>query len=317
MRHRHPLLHRIARGAFLAFLVVVAALLVRYARGVEWSAVATALTGYDAESIVLAALLTLLSYATYSGYDLAARAYSRHDLSTRRVMAIASTCYAFGLNLGALVGSAGFRYRMYAHSGLHLGTISRIVAYSVSANWLGYLLLGGALFAVPMVVPPPDWDIGVPVLRLLGWTMLAAAAAYLVACSTLHGRVYHARGHHFRLPSLALGTLQLILAGANWSLMAAILFVLLRQEVAYPQVLGVLLLAAVASAVAHIPAGIGVLEAVFIALLGHAVPQSQLLAALLAYRAIYYLSPLLLAIVAYAAFEARGSKPGATGAPSE
>jgi uncharacterized membrane protein YbhN (UPF0104 family) len=313
MRHRHPLLHRIARALFVLFLGVVAVLLVRYARGVEWPAVAGAVAGYDATTLLLAALLTGLSYLTYCGYDLAARAYSGHHLSARRVMAIGFTCYAFGLNLGALIGSAGFRYRMYSHSGLHLGTISRIVAYSVSANWLGYILLGGVLFAWPMVTPPPGWEIGVPGLRLLGWAMLAATMAYLGACSVLHGRVYHARGHHFRLPSLPLAAMQLLLAGMNWSIMAAIVFVLLRQQVAYPQVLGVLLLAAVASAVAHIPAGIGVLEAVFVALLGQAVPQPQLLAALLTYRAIYYLGPLLLAIVAYAAFEARGSRPREAG----
>jgi glycosyltransferase 2 family protein len=61
----------------------------------------------------------------------------------------------------------------------------------------------------------------------------------------------------------------------------------------------------VASAIAHIPAGIGVLEAVFIALLGHEVPQPQMLAALLAYRACYYLGPLLVAIAGYTVLETR------------
>ena len=56
-----------------------------------------------------------------------------------------------------------------------------------------------------------------------------------------------------------------------------------------------LLVAAVAGVIAHVPAGLGVLEAVFIALLSHRVPQAELLAALLAYRALYYLVPLALA----------------------
>lgn len=305
---RHPQLRRVARVLFLLFLVVVAVLLVRYARGVDWPAVAAAIAGYDATTVAIAALLTLLSYLVYCGYDLAARAYSGHDLSTRRVMAIAFTSYAFGLNLGAVVGAAGFRYRLYSHSGLGMGRISRIVAFSVSTNWLGYILLAGVLFAARIVVPPPGWELGATGLRLLGWAMLAAVLAYLVACRVSHGRVFHVRGHHFRLPSLPLATLQLLLAGVNWSIMAAIVFVLLRQQVAWPLVLGVLLLGAVTTALAHIPAGIGVLEVVFVALLGHVLPQSQLLAALLAYRAFYYLGPLLLAIALYAAFEARGGK---------
>ena len=98
------------------------------------------------------------------------------------------------------------------------------------------------------------------------------------------------------------------MAATNWALMAALLHALLPDALSYPTVLGVLLLASVATAMAHIPAGIGVLEAVFIALLGHLVPQPQLLAGLLAYRAFYYLGPLLLAVGAYLAFEARGRR---------
>ena len=47
------------------------------------------------------------------------------------------------------------------------------------------------------------------------------------------------------------------------------------------------------------------LEAVFVAVLGTLAPEPRLLAAVLAYRAAYYLFPLLLALAFYAAFEAR------------
>ena len=51
------------------------------------------------------------------------------------------------------------------------------------------------------------------------------------------------------------------------------------------------------------PGGLGVLETVFVALLSYRVPQGQLLAALLAYRGIYYLLPLILATIAYGVTE--------------
>lgn len=60
--------------------------------------------------------------------------------------------------------------------------------------------------------------------------------------------------------------------------------------------------------ITHVPAGLGVLEAVFIALLGAQLPQHQLLAALLAYGAIYYLAPLLLAAALYFVMEARAKR---------
>jgi uncharacterized membrane protein YbhN (UPF0104 family) len=64
----------------------------------------------------------------------------------------------------------------------------------------------------------------------------------------------------------------------------------------------------VAGVITHVPAGLGVLEAVFVALLAHQLPQSRLLAALLAYRAIYYLLPLAIATVAYALTEVRAKR---------
>lgn len=305
MKTHHPYLRRFGRIAFVAFLAVVAVLLVRYARSVDWNAVAVAIAGYGAGTLAAAAGLALLSYLIYGGYDLAARAYAHHALSTRRVMLIAAISYAFSLNIGAVVGSAGFRYRLYSRSGLGVGTINRIVAFSVSANWLGYLMLAGTLFATRSVALPPDWKLGVSGLQALGLAMLASVLAYLVACWWTHGRIMHVRGHHFRLPSPPLALLQIVLAAVNWSVMAAILYLLLQQQVAYAMVLGVLLLGAVATAIAHIPAGIGVLEAVFLALLAQTIAQPQLFAALLVYRAFYYLAPLIVAAALYSVFEAK------------
>ena len=100
-----------------------------------------------------------------------------------------------------------------------------------------------------------------------------------------------------------MAALQLVLSATNWMLIGAVVWVLLQHRIDYPSVLGVLLIAAVAGVIAHVPAGLGVLEAVFIALLAHRIPDTELLAALLAYRAIYYLIPLALACGLFIALE--------------
>ena len=130
-RGRRPLLRRIGRIAFGLFLLLVAELLVRYARGVDWHAVGEALAGYGWRSLLAVLGLTALSYVVYGAYDLAARRYSGHDQSTRRVMLIAGSSYAFALNLGALVGGAGFRFRMYSLANLPMGQVDPppLVAY--------------------------------------------------------------------------------------------------------------------------------------------------------------------------------------------
>lgn len=91
--------------------------------------------------------------------------------------------------------------------------------------------------------------------------------------------------------------------------MGAIIWLLLGQNINYFFVLGVLLVSSIAGVIMHIPAGIGVLEAVFMALLaGENTSQGTIIAALLAYRVLYYFIPLLLALMCYLLLESRAKK---------
>ncbi len=302
MTARRRRLRRAARIGFYVFLAVVAVLLVRAARAVDWAQVVAAIAGYDAGTLALALLLTATSYLVYCGYDLAARRYAHHALPARQVVSITFISYTFALNVGALVGGAGFRLRLYSRSGLGLAAITRIIGFTVATNWLGYVLLAGALFVSGLLQPPPELKLGRAALQAVGGIMLALVPAYLVACHVAHGRVFHWGRHHFRLPSPGLATVQLALASTNWALMGAVVWTLL-PSLPYPLVLAMLLLGAVAAALMHIPAGIGVLEAVFLGAVGGMAPQAEVLAALLVYRACYYLLPLLAASALYALFE--------------
>ncbi len=70
-----------------------------------------------------------------------------------------------------------------------------------------------------------------------------------------------------------------------------------------------LLVSSIAGVIVHIPAGIGVLEAVFIALLaGEHTSKGTIIAALLAYRVLYYFIPLLLALICYLLLESQAKK---------
>jgi uncharacterized membrane protein YbhN (UPF0104 family) len=105
-----------------------------------------------------------------------------------------------------------------------------------------------------------------------------------------------------------MAVLQMAISALNWALMAAIVWVLLSQKLPYTDVLTVLLVGAIAGVVLHVPAGLGVFEAVFIALLGHRIGQGQLLAALLGYRAVYYIGPLAIAALMYLVMELRARR---------
>ena len=303
MASRHRWWPPLRRVLIIAFFMAVAALLIRYGRTIDWSRVADAIAEYRVSTLMLAALLTACSYFLHCGYDLLGRAYIGHRLPRRRVAAVAFVCYAFNLNLGSLVGGVGLRYRLYSRLGLDKGQITGILTFAVATNWLGYMVLAGSAFALQWVTVPATWELGAGALRVLGFVLLGVAAVYMLLCEFSRRRSWQLRDRELQLPTPALALVQFLVSICTWMAIAGVLYVLFGRQLDYPVVLGVLLMSAVAGAIAHIPAGLGVMEAVFIALLGRQLGQGEIIATLLVYRAVYYLGPLLLATVVYLGLE--------------
>ncbi|MBG6078075.1 YbhN family protein [Polaromonas sp. CG_9.11] len=296
------------RAATTVFFGLVAWLLVSQARTIEWGMVLSSLQDYSLSASWSALALGAASYALYSCFDLLGRHYTGHRLRASTVMQLTFVSYAFNLNLGSVVGGIAFRYRLYSRLGLAMGTITRVISVSMLANWMGYLLLAGLVFSLQPPALPPSWKIDAFQLRLIGFALLALALAYLGACAFSSQRSFSLRGHDIELPSLRLAGLQLAMGAGNWLLMSGIVFILLQQRIDFFSVASVLLLAAIAGVITHIPGNLGVLEAVFVALLSHRMPQHELLAGLIAYRVVYFLGPLLVAAVVYLVMETRARK---------
>ncbi|MDP2819438.1 MAG: lysylphosphatidylglycerol synthase domain-containing protein [Polaromonas sp.] len=296
------------RGATLVFFGLVTWLLVEQGRAIEWQEVFAALRAYPPALLLGALALGALSLGLYSCFDLLGRHYTGHTLRAPTVMLVTFISYVFNLNLGSLVGGVAFRYRLYSRLKLDTATITRVLTLSMLTNWIGYLFVGGLVFGFYTPELPPGWKIGTRGLQVLGFVLLAGAVAYLLLCALSRQRSFTLRGHRLDLPSGRLAVLQVAMGAANWLIMSGLVFLLLQQKIAFPTVAGVLLVAAVAGVIAHVPAGLGVLEAVFVALLSHEMPTHQLLAALVAYRVIYYLVPLVIATLLYLVTEARAKQ---------
>jgi uncharacterized membrane protein YbhN (UPF0104 family) len=295
---------RLGQAVVLATVVLLALL----ARRIAWAEVLTSLRATPAHRLVAAGLIALGGHLIYASFDLLGRRYTRHALPIRQTVPVTFICYAFNLNLGAWLGSIALRYRLYARLGLTASTITKILSLSLMTNWLGYLALGGVVFASGQVHLAGDWALSAIGLRLLGLVLLALAIGYLAICLFARRRVWRVRGRDLALPGGRLAVLQVVLGACSWSAMALVIHVLLAGRIEFPTVLGVLLVSAIAGVASHIPAGLGVLEAVFLGLLGDRVPSAQLLAALLGYRALYFLLPLAIATVLFAGLELRSRR---------
>nr|VUD29326.1 inner membrane protein YbhQ [Raoultella sp. NCTC 9187] len=267
MAKSHPrwrLAKRILSGLFF---IAVAVLLVVYAQKIDWPEVWKVIRGYNRVALLGAFGLVIVSYLIYGCYDLLGRAYCGHRLAKRQVMLVSFICYAFNLTLSTWIGGIGMRYRLYSRLGLRGATITRIFSLSITTNWLGYVVLGGVVFSAGLVQLPARWYISQETLRIIGIAMLLISILYLWACAFAKRRHLTIKGQRLVLPSWRFALLQAALSCANWLVMGVIIWLLLGQEVSYFLVLGALLVSSIVGVVVHIPAGIGVLEAVFIAML--------------------------------------------------
>ncbi|MCD0504136.1 lysylphosphatidylglycerol synthase domain-containing protein [Bordetella petrii] len=299
------------------FMLAAIALLVQLGRDVKWHEVWRVLRDMPPSALLESALLVPVAYLTYTSFDLIGRAYTRHTLGTAKTMAVAFVSYAVNLNLGALVGGVGLRFRLYSKMGLRTSVISKVLAMSIFTNWLGYLWLFGVLFALHQA--PAAWGLSNLALQLIGAAMLVVAASYLALCAFARRRHLRVGKRHIPLPSLRIALTQSVLAMLCWGAIGGILYLLFEREVSYTLVLAALLLSSIAGALVHIPGGVGVLEVVFVAMLAPDVSKAQVLGTLLAYRAVYYLAPLAIALAMYATMEARlrGKQAGSAGRPAE
>ena len=299
--------------AVLALVLFIAALEVlrRELHSVSWHALSARALGTPPWLIATAFLLTALNYLVLSGYDFIAIAsigrrasphgFSGTGLSIKNIAVTSFLAYAIANSVGfAMLSGGSVRYRFYSRWGITGPQFSRIViSYSVTF-WLGLLALGG----LSLVFSPLLADVAFPrTITTVGLTLLSISVAYVVAAA-IRIRPICLWGFELALPSGRLAVLQLLLSSLDWALAGAVLYVLLPRGAApFPVVLSAFVAAQILGLAAHVPGGVGVFEGVIVLLLKPYMTSVQLAPALVAYRVIYYLAPLSVALIILAGAE--------------
>ena len=303
----HGLHRRLAVGlAALALAGLALWGLDKAAAGVSFHTLVASLRAMPASAMLMALAATVLSYATLFGYDLSGLRYARARPPISSAF-LASFCgYAIGnaVGLGALSGGA-VRYRIYTAAGLSPGQIARVILFISVAIGVGLATiaaLGLVLCADRvgrMLGTSPE-----PLFAAAG-LLLSVATVFLVFCATRR-RTLIIGPIAIEPPGPALILTQIAVTTTDVLSAAAVLWVLLP-----PTGINFLAFAAVFAAalglgvLSHIPGGLGVFEVAILYAIGTKAPVSAVAAALVAYRAIYYLLPLFVSTVLLAGFETR------------
>jgi phosphatidylglycerol lysyltransferase len=257
--------------------------------------------------LALALVVTAAAYAVLPGYDAIALAYVDHPLPIRRIAFGSFIAYALSHSLGFPLLSGGpVRYRFWSIWGLSTSEIAQAISFAGATFIIGMIAVAGFVFVLEPTSTIQLLRLPFSSLKPLGGLCLALVATYLVlGASGL--RTFRFFEWEFPVPTTRLALAQLLVAVIDWTAAGAVLFVLLPPgyRLSFLPVLGVFLLAQFAGILSHVPGGLGVFEAIVVLLLKPYVPAASIVGSLLAYRAIYYLLPLVIALAFLIAFEVR------------
>jgi lysylphosphatidylglycerol synthetase-like protein (DUF2156 family) len=258
--------------------------------------------------LLTASLCVLLAYGTHIVFEYLGWTLVNVPIRFRTLCGIALIGAGITNAVGQywLSGSA-VRLRLSRQAEVPLGPMVQVTAFVVSSIWIGYLLVAGVL----TVWLPASRRIMLPqafpaaAMALVG---LGVPAVYLVWAASR--RPVLTRCHPPALSTcLAQITVSLLrvfaIAGAFYALAPP------WAPVRYVDVVATFVSAMLTAAIGQVPGAVGVLEATVVPALREALPVAAVLAALMAFRVLFYLLPLGLAVGAFAAWTIRGARvPG-------
>jgi len=289
----------ISAAISLLILAVAAATLYLLLREIDFGKVAAALAAQSSKKIAVAGAFVIAGYVTLTFYDVfALRTIGRHEVPYSIAALASFASSTIGHSLGAAVLTGGLiRLRIYSVWGLSVRDVAKIAVVTGMTFWLGNaLLLGGAAVYAPQAAAAVD--------HLPSWLNRAIGAAGLfgIVCYLLwlaaRPRALGRSDWRIVLPNPRLTLVQIGIGSLDLCFVTLAMYALLpaSPSVGFASVLVAFLTASILGTVSHAPGGLGVIEATMLVGLAQ-FQREELLAALLTFRALYFVLPLLLAIV--------------------
>jgi len=285
-RSRRPIIAGLA-------LAAAAVLLYRELKGFTLDQLIAGLEATPLSALLLSVLvLTPASYLCLAITEWSALHSLGQRLDWRRVGVVAFASYAFSNSLGfSYATGTAARLRLYSASGLAAKDIAAIAVVAGTAVSLSGVVSAG----IALIVDPAQFEgaFHLPVATVVGLGALLMAPGLLWFTALRRRRPENlAQRIAVSLPGRALT----LLAGGDWVFSGAALFVLLPDHAApaFPGFMAVFVLGSLVSAATGVPGGVGVFEAIVIGLSILLARTHETPTALLLYRAIYSLGPMML-----------------------
>lgn len=250
--------------------------------------------------LIGALAVTALCYGVLSVYDWVALKMIGHEQSWATAMSGAVAAYSLSHNLGfAPITATGARWRIYAPYGIPFSDIARIVFLTGIAFWFGVLFQFGLVLLINPDLFGNHLPIAIPTSSqaMVGFIIILAFLGYIWA-NRLGLRQFGWKGISIPTPTMKHAIIQSVVTMIEISLASVVLWFLIPDadlgDLAHVYI--AYLIAFTSVLITHAPGGIGVLEAVAIAML----PQlgaANVLVGLLLFRIAFHILPLIVGAV--------------------
>jgi glycosyltransferase 2 family protein len=282
----------------LAIIGVAAVVLFHTLRDTDTNQVIAAIKATKPYQICAAALFVAGGYITLTFYDwFALRTIGRSEIPYRVAALAGFTSYSIGHNIGATVFTGGaVRYRIYSAYGLDAVEVAKICFIAGLTFWLGNAtVLGLGVLHSPQAAGPID--------RLPAWVNRDIAIAMLLVLASYVGWVWSAprvigqREWQVRLPNGPSTLVQIVIGIFDLGCCAMAMYMLLpaSQDIGFVELVVVFVSATLLGFASHAPGGLGVFDAAMLVALWQ-YDKEDVVAGLLLFRLLYYLSPFVIAL---------------------
>jgi hypothetical protein len=290
--------NRIGVALSLGIIGFAAVVLLHMLRHTDVEQVYAAVRATTPTQVAAGALFVAGGYLTLTFYDwFALRTIGRSEIPYRIAALAGFTSYSIGHNIGATVFTGGaVRYRIYSGYGLDAVEVAKICFIAGLTFWLGNAtVLGLGVLHSPGAASPID--------RLPAWINRDLAIALLVILASYVGWVWSAprvigqREWQVRLPDGPSTMVQIVIGIFDLGCCALAMYMLLPAEpnIGFVDLVVVFVTATMLGFASHAPGGLGVFDAAMLVALWQ-YDKEKVLAGLLLFRILYYLTPFVIAL---------------------
>jgi phosphatidylglycerol lysyltransferase len=291
----------------IGFLIFVGTLILLHnqLKSLSYTDIINALKAIPFFKIFLAMLLALSYYFILGGYDIVAFKYinSKVPLKSKDILFTCFISNVLANNTGySMLFGGSIRYRLYSLYNVSMADVTKVLIFSSATIWLGLLVVGGFIFTFAPVSLDGILNISLST-KSIGIFSLVILLIYIFL-STLHSRPIKLFKFTITFPNIKIAFWQILLATLDWLVASLTLYVLIPEGfVSYFVLLKVFLVTQFAVIISQVPGGMGIFETSITLLIPESASNPGVIGALLAYRAIFYFFPLLIALVLLGSFE--------------